>query len=415
MIVRIVYESIVQALQSLVGNKLRTFLSLLGITIGIFCIIAVKSAVDSLQDSIVSGFNEIGSDVVYVDKFPWKDISREEQLKYARRPNVSYEEYKAIKTKSNLAQDATFAGITAGKTIKYKSSNVRQAYIFGTTYEYNSIFKMNIDQGRYFTPHEYNSGANKVILGYKVAEALFQKIPPIGKEVKLAGQTYTVIGVLESEGDNMFNFINYDDIIWIGFNNFKKLSNTGVDSNIGRLLSVQVKPGVDTEELKDELVGVMRSIRKLKPKEDENFSLNELSMLSQVMDKVFGVLNIAGFIIGIFALVVGMFSIANIMFVSVKERTNIIGIKKALGAKRFVVLLEFLIESIILCIIGGLIGLTFVFIVINIISNLIPFDMSLSVNNVMTGVLVSVVVGIIAGIIPALQASKMDPVEAMRG
>lgn len=415
MIFRIIYESIVQSFQSLVANKLRTFLSLLGITIGIFCIIAVKSAVDSLEESIVSGFNELGSDVIYIEKNPWKNMDREEWLRYQRRPNQTFDEYELLKERTELVDKITFAGFASSKTIKYLNNSVSQAFTMGTTMEYKDVFSIDIKKGRYWTQQEYNSGANVVILGFKVSEALFQSIDPIGKIIKLNGQNYTVIGVLKSEGDNMFNFVNYDTSIWVSFNNLKKMVNTGEDSNIGRLLAVKAKDGVEIDELKDELVGAMRSIRKLRPKEDENFSLNELSMLSQVIDSVFGVLNIAGFIIGIFALVVGMFSVANIMFVSVKERTNIIGIKKAIGAKKFVVLLEFLIEAVILCILGGAIGLGLVFIVLKVISGVIPFQMGMSLGNVITGVLVSIVVGIIAGVIPAIQASNMDPVEAMRG
>lgn len=415
MIFRIIYESIVQSFQSLVANKLRTFLSLLGITIGIFCIIAVKSAVDSLEESIVSGFNELGSDVIYIEKNPWKNMDREEWLRYQRRPNQTFDEYELLKERTELVDKITFAGFASSKTIKYLNNSVSQAFTMGTTMEYKDVFSIDIKKGRYWTQQEYNSGANVVILGFKVSEALFQSIDPIGKIIKLNGQNYTVIGVLKSEGDNMFNFVNYDTSIWVSFNNLKKMVNTGEDSNIGRLLAVKAKDGVEIDELKDELVGAMRSIRKLRPKEDENFSLNELSMLSQVIDSVFGVLNIAGFIIGIFALIVGMFSVANIMFVSVKERTNIIGIKKAIGAKKFVVLLEFLIEAVILCILGGAIGLGLVFIVLKVISGVIPFQMGMSLGNVITGVLVSIVVGIIAGVIPAIQASNMDPVEAMRG
>lgn len=415
MIFRIIYESIVQSFQSLVANKLRTFLSLLGITIGIFCIIAVKSAVDSLEESIVSGFNELGSDVIYIEKNPWKNMDREEWLRYQRRPNQTFDEYELLKERTELVDKITFAGFASSKTIKYLNNSVSQAFTMGTTMEYKDVFSIDIEKGRYWTQQEYNSGANVVILGFKVSEALFQSIDPIGKIIKLNGQNYTVIGVLKSEGDNMFNFVNYDTSIWVSFNNLKKMVNTGEDSNIGRLLAVKAKDGVEIDELKDELVGAMRSIRKLRPKEDENFSLNELSMLSQVIDSVFGVLNIAGFIIGIFALIVGMFSVANIMFVSVKERTNIIGIKKAIGAKKFVILLEFLIEAVILCILGGAIGLGLVFIVLKVISGVIPFHMGMSLGNVITGVLVSIVVGIIAGVIPAIQASNMDPVEAMRG
>lgn len=414
-VLKVFYESVAQAMQSLFGNKLRTFLSLLGITIGIFCIIAVQSAVDSLESSIKSGFNELGSDVIYVEKMPWGEDPNQNYWKYAKRPETSYKDFNAINTKSRLSEYTAYTVFTGGKTIKYKSSSVSNALVMGSTYDYRDLQNINIEQGRYFTQQEYNSGSNKIILGYQIAQALFNSLDPVGKEVKLFGQKYTVIGVLKSEGDNIFNFLNYDEVIWVSYNNIKRFVNTNENSNIGKLLSIKARPEANVEELKGELTSILRASRRLKPTEDENFALNELSMLSQVLDSVFGVMNFVGWIIGFFALVVGMFSVANIMFVSVKERTNIIGIKKALGAKRSIILLEFLIESIILCLIGGLFGLLFVVIVLKLISNAIPFEMFLSTTNIIIGILCSVVVGIISGIIPAVMASKLDPVVAMRG
>lgn len=411
---KIVWESFNQAFGSLVGNKLRTFLSLLGITIGIFCIIAVKSAVDSLQDNIVSGFNELGSDVIYLDKMPWNEDPGENYWKYAKRPDPSWDDYKALKRKSKLADNVSFTIFTGGRTIKYLSSSISNAFIMGSTYEYASIQKLKLQEGRYFSTSEYESGANKVILGYKLYNELFNSLDGVGREVKLFGQNFQVIGYLESEGDNVFNFLNFDEVIWIGYNTAKKYVNVKDESSVGRMLNIKAASGSDMAELKGETAGIIRANRRLKPLEKDNFALNELSMLSQVLDSVFKVLNLAGFIIGLFALVVGMFSVANIMFVSVKERTSIIGIKKALGAKRYVILLEFLIEAVILCIIGGLIGLGLVFITLKLISMAIPFAMTLSFNNMAIGVAASVVVGIIAGILPAIKASGMNPVEAIR-
>lgn len=410
----IFWESLMQAVGSLRGNKLRTFLSLLGITIGIFCIIAVKSAVNSLEANIVEGFNELGSDVIYLDKMPWNEDPGQNYWKYAKRPDASMEDYKAIKRRSKLADNASFTIFTGGKTIKHLSNSVSNAFIMGSTYEYASIQNLKLAEGRYFTQHEYETGANKVILGYKVYNELFKSLDGIGREVRLFGQNFQVIGYMESEGDNVFNFINFDDVIWVGFNTVRKFVNVREESNVGRMLNIKAKAGVDLQELKGEIAYIIRANRGQKPMEDDNFALNELSMLSQVLDNVFGVVNLAGFIIGIFALIVGMFSVANIMFVSVKERTSIIGIKKAIGAKRYVILLEFLVEAIILCIIGGLIGLILVFVTLEIVSMVIPFSMSLSFSNMAIGVLSSVIVGIISGILPALQASAMDPVEAIR-
>ena len=285
----------------------------------------------------------------------------------------------------------------------------------GSSFELNKIQNLDIEKGRYFTPTEYHNGANKIVLGHVMANELFGAIEPIGKSIKLFGQKFQVIGVLKKEGESLVNIMNFDEVCWIGYNSLKKFVNVK-DNNryVGRSLSVKAKKGIELPDLKDELTGVLRSKRKLRPFEDNNFSINQLSMITDMLDSVFRVLNIAGFWIGFFALLVGMFSVANIMFVSVKERTNIIGIKKALGAKGSVILLEFLVESVILCIIGGIIGLVTVYLTLLLLSSITPFDMQLSVFNTASGVGISIAVGIIAGIIPAFQASKMNPVDAIR-
>ncbi|HOY13005.1 MAG TPA: ABC transporter permease, partial [Saprospiraceae bacterium] len=350
---KVLNEALRQAMDSLFANKLRTFLSLLGITIGIFCIIAVKSAVDSLEQNIKDGFNELGSDVIYLDKMPWNEDPDQNYWKYELRPDPSMKDYEAIMRRSNLASNAAYTIFTGGRTIKYKSSAVNNAFIMGSTYDYQEIQNLEFAKGRYFSQIEYNNGQNKVILGAKVAESLFGAVEPLGRDVSLFGQQYQIIGVLEAEGENIFNFINFDEVIWIGFNNLKRFINTSDESSAGRMLNIKAKDGVELEELKGEVTGIIRANRRLSPRAEDNFSINELSMLSQVLDSVFGIINLAGVMIGIFALIIGMFSVANIMFVSVKERTGIIGIKKAIGAKSSVVLLEFLIEAIILCLIGG--------------------------------------------------------------
>ncbi len=401
----------------LLSNKLRTFLSLLGITIGIFCIIAVLSAVDSLERSIRDGFSELGSDVIYVDKQPWTEDPSQNYWKYLRRPEPGMRDYEAIVERSDLAAGAAYSFFTGGGTIKHESSSVKGAFFMGTTYEYQELQGVEIAEGRYLTDLEYRNGANVLLLGHLIKQELFGDQNALGKEVKYLGQKFKVIGVLKEEGEDPFNFINFDDVVWTGlvttrkffsFNDFTR------GNNYQKLLIVKAKDGVDLDDLKDELTGIIRGVRRLKPLEEENFALNELSMFEEILSGFFGALNIAGFTIGIFALIVGMISVANIMFVSVKERTNIIGVKKAIGAKRSFILSEFLMESIFLCVIGGLLGLGMVWLLMKLISMVIPFALWLSMRNIIIGVTVSVVVGVIAGVIPALQASKMDPVVAMR-
>lgn len=411
---KIVWEAIVQAYQSMTGNRLRTILSLLGITIGIFCIIAVKSAVDSLQDNIVEGISELGSDMIYIDRQPWNEDPNQNYWKYLKRPDPSYEDYEMLRDRLESASLASYAVVTGGRTIKYRSNSVTNAFILGGTQEYQEMQGLQIADGRYFSSQEMSTGHSAVILGANVAASLFEEINPLGKDVRLFGQKYQVIGVLEEEGDNMFNFINYDDVIWISYNNIKRFVSTKQGSQVGKLLNVKVADGYELADLKDEATGLLRQVRRLRPREGDNFAINELSMLTDLMDKIFGVMNIAGGLIGAFSLIVGMFSVANIMFVSVKERTSIIGVKKALGAKRFMILLEFLIEAMVLCLIGGLIGLVVVYVVLKGITVGLDFPMSLSPFNVALGIVTSIIVGIIAGLLPALRASKMDPVEAIR-
>ena len=317
--IKVIYESIRQALQSLTANKLRTFLSLLGITIGIFCIIAVKSAVDSLQDNIISGFNELGSDVIYIDKFPWNEDPNQNYWKYARRPDPSFNDYQKIKDRSKLAETASFVVFTGGRTIKFESSSVSNAFIMGSTPEYQDIQNLEIIKGRYFTYSEQLTGSNKLILGHSVATELLGNKEPVGKFVKLFGQKFQVIGKLKEEGDNAFNFINFDDVIWIPFNTIRKFVSVKDQSAVGRMLSVKALQANNLEDLKGEITGILRAERRLKPTEENNFALNELSVLTSVLDDLFGVINIVGLVIGVFALIVGMFSVANIMFVSVKK------------------------------------------------------------------------------------------------
>lgn len=413
-LLKITIESAFQAWDSLLKNKLRTILSLLGITIGIFCIIVVKSAVDSLQENIIEAFNELGSDIIYVDTRPWNEDPGMNYWKYVNFPRPGLDEFHAINKKSKLAQGASLAVFSGGEAIKHLNNSVSNIFIMGISFEYAQINSLDIERGRYFSRIEYDNASNKVILGGKLAKNLFGTMEPINKMVRLYGQDFQVMGVLKEEGENMFNFINFDNVVLLSLKNASKFINISNKFSDNRLLAVKAKKNVDLKELKAEIAGIIRSERKLKPVEKDNFSLNEVSLLTNLVSGVFGVINIAGFMIGIFSLIVGMFSVANIMFVSVKERTSQIGIKKALGARRFFILAEFLIESVILCLIGGAIGLLLVYLTLKLGLQLTSFKMNLSAVNVFIGVGTSILVGIISGYIPAFQASRMDPVEAMR-
>jgi putative ABC transport system permease protein len=410
---KIVFESIRQALGQLRGNKLRSFLSLLGISIGIFCIIGVLSAVDSLEDNVRGSLEKLGNDIVYVKKWPWNDFGGE-WWKYFRRPNPSHDDYEVVQARAKLVELTSFHVVIGFKTVKYRSNSVEGGILFGASQEFAEMFAVEFEKGRYFSPSEYNYGSNKIVLGFKIAEELFGTIEPIGKQIKMMGRKFEVIGVIEKSGNDLLNPLDFDEALIISYTSARGLANLKARNIFDATVTVKAGDGVPLTEVKDEVRGILRAHRRLKPKEDENFSLNQLSMISAIFDNFFFVLNLLGIVVGFFAILVGGVGVANIMFVSVKERTSMIGIKKALGAKKYMILLEFLIESIILCIIGGIMGLGLVGLIITILSNAIEFDMYLSIGNAVIGIILSIIIGTVSGVVPAFLAARMDPVEAMR-
>ncbi len=413
-IIKVIKESVLQALRELANNKLRSFLTLLGISIGIFCIIGVQAAMNSLEDNVRKSFEKLGDDVVYLDRFNWGEDPSKNWWKYIRRPQPDYGDYQAIRERSKLANYSSYYAFIGASTIKYRSSSVERAFVLGVTYDYKDIFKIEFDRGRYFSTSEYQNGVPKALIGYEVAANLFGSIDPIGRNIKFMGRKLEVIGVIEKSGEDLISIINYDEAVIVNFNLAKQLANLKAGSGASGGVAVKAHQNVEVDELKDELTWIVRAGRRLKPIQESDFALNTLSLISKALDGFFGVLNTVGLIIGIFAIIVGAVSVANIMFVSVKERTNIIGIKKAIGAKNFVILLEFLVESVILCIIGGLIGLVLVYFATDLISKLVAFEIFLSLENVLWGLVWSIGIGVVSGFIPALKASLMNPVDAIR-
>lgn len=410
---KIILESIRQALQQLNGNRLRSFLSLLGISIGIFCIIGVLSAVDSLEDNIRGSMEKLGNDVIYVQKWPWADVSGS-WWDYIKRPYPVYDEYVRVRDNVQSADMAAFFIGIGSRTLKWEGNSSENSYLLAGSIEMANIFQFEFSRGRFFSPQEYNYGSNKMVLGFDAAQALFGTVEPIGKRVKMQGRKYEVIGVLESSGDELINPVDFDEAIIVSYPNAQNLANLKGGKVRDGSIVVKAASGVPLQQLRDEVRVEVRGDRRLPPRAEDDFALNELSLVNEVFDSFFGVLNGIGIIIGMFSMLVGGVSVANIMFVSVRERTSLIGVKKALGAKRYIILLEFLIEAIILCIIGGLVGLLLVAIITQVISNAIDFEIYLDLGNVIIGLLISIAIGVLSGVIPALLAARMDPVEAMR-
>jgi putative ABC transport system permease protein len=413
---KLVIESFVFALSSVIVNRLRTILSLLGITIGIFAIITVFTMIDSLEMNIRESLSSLGDNIIYVEKWPWapEEGQEYEWWQYLNRPVPKYLEYQIIKEKAVNAQATCFCAF-AGRSVKYKNNSIDRASIWGTTEEFEGIRNIEISEGRFLTSFEFFTGKNMVVIGNTIAEKLFEGESPIGKEIKLGGVKVNVIGVFKKEGSSVFGGGSTDEIIVMPV----QFMRTFVDirsENAEPMIWVMGKPNVTNEELSDELTQILRSARKLKPKSKDNFALNQTSLITRGLDQVFKVINIAGGFIGIFSILVGGFGIANIMFVSVKERTNQIGIQKALGAKRFFILLQFLFEAVLLALTGGVIGLILVFGGATAVTGyelLGNFKVTLTAGNIVLGLTISAVIGIISGFAPAWSAARMDPVEAI--
>jgi putative ABC transport system permease protein len=408
---RLFIESFRFAIGSLVENKLRTFLSLLGITIGIFAIISVFTMVDSIRNNIDKSISSLGDDVVYVQKWPWTFGSDYPWWKYMNRPVTSLDELHLIREKSTLTQASAFL-IEVNVTFKYKSASAENVKISAVTDQYDQIKRFELQDGRYFSESELQSGRGVVVIGANVAENLFGSVNPIGKSVYLRSEQVTVIGVFKKEGQNLIDF-GLDNASIIPLNYARSRVNIR-DEQVNPYIAVRAREGVKSAVLMDELTGIMRSLRRIPPRDEDNFALNEARLISNGFDQLIGVVNIAGGFIGFFSILVGGFGIANIMFVSVKERTAIIGIQKSLGAKNYFILFQFLFEAVILSLIGGLIGLMLIFLLTLALAGAIDFEVALSFKNILLGLLISGVIGLISGIAPALSASRLNPVEAIR-
>lgn len=411
-IFRLIGESFRFAFDALRQNKMRTMLSLLAITIGIFTIIAVFSAVDTFRGKLQSSVDKLGSNTIYVQKWPWSFGDNYPWWKYMNRPQPSLRDFAALRERMGNAQGITFEISTSDRTIKYRSNSVEGINVSAASHDFDKTWNFELQAGRYFTETESNNGSPVLLMGADVADGLFDGDDPIGKQVQVLGRRLTVIGVFKKEGEDMLG-TSLDKNVNIPINFAKSILDIQ-NERYGPQITVRGNDNVSLEEVESELKGLMRSIHRIRPGQEEDFALNKTTILSNQLDSMFTMVNWAGWIIGGFSILVGGFSIANIMFVSVKERTNIIGIQKSLGAKNYFILLQFIFESISLCILGGLLGLLLVYLIALLLGALTGFYIILGVNNILLGIWISVIIGTISGFWPAYSASRLDPVEAIR-
>ncbi len=391
-------------------NKLRTALSLIGISFGIFCIIGVLATVNSLQANIQNQINTLGTNTIYIDKWDYNGGPDYPWWKFINRPEPKYEEMDLIKQRSKLTANTAFE-INSRSNVEYQNYALQGVSIFGITEEENDIQAVTIEYGRFISSSEFATGNSVAIIGYTNAENLF--VNPslaVGKQVKIKGVNATIVGVIKKTGTNMIG-LDYDQSVMIPYRFAKEIFN---EENNNPKILVKGKANISSQALADELEGVMRSIRKLNPKQADNFTLNQISGFSDKVSSLFSSINLGGWAIGILSLIVGAFGIANIMFVTVKERTAIIGLKKAIGAKKRSILSEFLLEAATICVMGGLMGLILVYLLTVILTNVFNFPVFISASILTLAISICIVIGILAGIIPAYTASRLDPVVAIR-
>ena len=400
------------ALQELAKNKLRTFLSLFGVTIGIFCIIGVLSTVSSLERNIQDGVKSLGSNTIYIDKWDYQGGADYPWWKYVNRPSPKLIETKLIREKINAPINIVF-NFSTQSFIQFENDKLDGITYHGITEEFDKIQPVEILYGRYLNQMEFDYGANSIVIGYDNAEKLFgSPEKAIGKEVALRNKKAIIVGVIKKQGTSFIEGWRFDQSIILSYR-FMRQMLFNERFNNPKIL-VKGPENMSTDALKDELKGAMRSIHRLGPTEEDDFALNAVSDFSKTVSSLFANVNLGGWMIGLLSLIVGAFGIANIMFVTVRERTPIIGLKKAIGAKKRTILMEFLLESALICIIGGFIGIVLVLIMAQLLTNIFNFPVYVPTNILALAVGICVTIGILAGIIPAMIAAKMDPVVAIR-
>ncbi len=412
---RLIYElseSWKIALAQMQANKTRSMLTALGVIIGIVAVTLMGTAISGIQKGFDKSMSILGDDVLYVSQFPWARVN--DWWNYRDRKEIKTEYAETLNRLMDATPNSTLvvAVPTSNviKSVKYADNQVSNIFIQGTTANYPLISVVDFTEGRFFNEMETKSGANVCLLGYDVADALFPSGSPIEKEVLIAGQKFKVIGVGSRQG-SFLGLFSLDSIVIVPLPAFQKYFSAKSESDV----RVKVKDKTKLGESKDELTGLMRRVRALPPEKKNDFNINEQQAFKSTLDPVKNSIAIAGLFITGLSLFVGAIGIMNITFVSVKERTKEIGTRKALGARRRTILLQFLIESTALCILGGVIGLTLAYAMCFAIEQAFPsFPIQFSIGLVLISMMVSVMTGLISGFAPAWSASRLDPVTALR-
>lgn len=398
-------ENFAIAYKAITANKMRSFLATLGIVIGVTSVTLMQTAIEGINRAFEKSISAVGADVLYVQKFEW--FGKEDFEFYRNRKDITMSHYDYL---SNNAQTAAVMCPTTGtgKTLKYKDLVLENVFVVGTTYEYQETFGLNMEEGRFFTASESEGAYPVCVIGMDIKNAFFENQDPLGKSIKIGTYSFRVIGVIEKQG-SLLGLFSLDNRVIIPIERFFNLYGGK------RSLSINIKAADinNLDETKEEVRSIMRKARKVDYGERDDFGINQQEAFKTTYESLTGLIKIIGTLITSLSLIVGSVGIANIMFVSVKERTKEIGIRKAIGAKRSTIMYQFLIESVAICLLGGLIGIMISFPISLIIdAYVLPTAMPLWV--IVLGIFVSLLFGVMAGFFPAFSASKMDPVESLR-
>lgn len=400
-----VKEGLGISFQAIRANKMRSVLTTLGIVIGIVSVTLMGTAIEGMSRAFDEMVSKIGADVLFVQKFSW--FSSQEDFEASRnRKNIDLRQFRAVRDQGTTL--TAVSPVTGSRvSIKYRSLSSDGIIVIGTNDQYVQVAGLNIEMGRFFSQAESNGDRPVAVLGYTVAEKLFPNETPLGKNVKIGSYTFRVVGVVAKQGN--FLGMDMDNRAIIPITNFLQKF-----SNVRRGMDIHVKAENinDMENTKEELRGILRKVRGVKPGAKDDFAINQQEMMIQTFNQIGGVIAGIGLFITALSLFVGAIGIMNIMFVSVTERTKEIGIRKAIGARRSTILLQFLIESAALALLGGIIGIVISYPLSLLINQIMPTSMPLSVVGI--ALLISLLVGVVSGFLPANRAAKMDPVEALR-